>query len=530
VEAHTSVLAPAMRITLLFLPLLTTLAMAADWPQWRGPLRNGVLPNSPPLLEKLPEGGPRELWESEVIPSNEDGGLSSPVVSGGKVFIALVWHRQEPSETRQIDEIALRQLGFQPTSGLSADLLKKIEDTRSKLAPNLRGRKLEEFADKFSKENLDGKQQQLYAGWLKQRFTKGQHAIPLTVLDALDKHKEHVFGNETEMKKWVADQGWADWVNAQIFAAVSPTKRVAEDVVICLDAETGKTLWKTSRPGAVVGFDGSSTPCVQGDRIYALGSQRVWCLNTQDGSLVWESSLEGNRRGLGSSPLVEDGVLVVNVGKLTAFDTQAGGKLWAQEKAGGLHASPVIGSDGGRKLVLINGKNLSAVDLKSGAIVWSVPAGGDSTPTVEKDRIVTQSFDSALGLVAYRMSAEKAEKLWNFPYPSDVVRTQSSPIIFGGRVYLVDDNHSYCLDAATGKPIWSAQNQSTISSPVIADGRLFAMTNNGNTLVMMACGTEEYRELGRSTVRAQWVPSPCIVDGKLILRLKDKVKAWSLVR
>ena len=42
--------------------------------------------------------------------------------------------------------------------------------------------------------------------------------------------------------------------------------------------------------------------------------------------------------------------------------------------------------------------------------------------------------------------------------------------------------------------------------------------------------TEEYRELGRSTVRAQWVPSPCIVDGKLILRLKDKVKAWSLAR
>ena len=108
-----------MRITLL-LQLFTTFAIAADWPQWRGPLRNGMLPNSPPLLEKLPESGLRELWESETIPSNEDGGLSTPVVAGGKVFIALVWHRQEPSETRQIDEIALRQLGFQSTSGLSA--------------------------------------------------------------------------------------------------------------------------------------------------------------------------------------------------------------------------------------------------------------------------------------------------------------------------------------------------------------------------------------------------------------------------
>ena len=37
-----------------------------------------------------------------------------------------------------------------------------------------------------------------------------------------------------------------------------------------------------------------------------------------------------------------------------------------------------------------------------------------------------------------------------------------------------------------------------------------------------------YTSRGRATVKAQWVPSPSIANGKLILRMKDKVKAWAL--
>ena len=76
---------------------LATFASASDWPQWRGPLRNGVAVDSPPLIDKIPESGLKELWESEPIPADDNGGLSSPVVAGGKVFVAVVWHRQVPT-------------------------------------------------------------------------------------------------------------------------------------------------------------------------------------------------------------------------------------------------------------------------------------------------------------------------------------------------------------------------------------------------------------------------------------------------
>ena len=49
-----------MNRTLLLLPLL----LAADWPQWRGPARDGVSPEKG-LLRKWPEGGPKLAWKSK---------------------------------------------------------------------------------------------------------------------------------------------------------------------------------------------------------------------------------------------------------------------------------------------------------------------------------------------------------------------------------------------------------------------------------------------------------------------------------
>jgi len=56
------------------------LAQAVDWPQWRGPTRDGILPAKGLALTQLPNQ-PRVVWK---IKSGE--GLSSPVVTDGTVF------------------------------------------------------------------------------------------------------------------------------------------------------------------------------------------------------------------------------------------------------------------------------------------------------------------------------------------------------------------------------------------------------------------------------------------------------------
>ena len=508
------------------LVLVTTYSMAAgasDWPQWRGPQRNGVATSSPKLIETIPEAGLKELWESEAIPANDEGGLGSPVVAGGRVYLGIVWHRDVPSQTRQIDDLVLRQIGHQSTGNLGKELVAELEATRLSLPPTLRGKKLEEFTEEWIAKHLDKKQKQLYSGFVGKRFKQGALAIPLEALEALDKHASHVFANEDEMKQWLDAQGWSDGVKQQIIAAVPPTQRVADDAVVCLDLASGKTLWITKAPGAPVGRGASSTVCVAGGKVYSVASTRVWCVEGTSGKIVWEAPLGKGKRGVGSSPLVADGVVLVNADGLHAFDAATGKVLWQDPKAGGSNSSPVVW----KSFVLCNGRSeLQALDLKNGSVVWNAPGGGDSTPAISGDVLAMQARAGTLGVVAYRLAADGATKLWNFPI--DGLRTQASPIIYGGHVFHMEDNVHYCFDLATGATRWQAPAQSTIASPTLVDGKIFVMANNGNSLLAIKATPTERIELGKATVRAQWVPSPCIADGKVVLRMKDKLKAWSL--
>ena len=56
---------------------------AADWPQWRGPRRDGVCDETG-LLQQWPEGGPKLVWSS----TNLGRGYSAPIVVGQRIYLA----------------------------------------------------------------------------------------------------------------------------------------------------------------------------------------------------------------------------------------------------------------------------------------------------------------------------------------------------------------------------------------------------------------------------------------------------------
>ena len=507
-------------------------AFSADWNQWRGPLRNGVLPDSVPLLDAIPVGGLKELWASEEIPSADEGGLGSIVTAQGRAYLSVVWHRDLPSETRTIDDLVMRKLGHQGTGGLGKELVAKMEATRESLEPTLRGKKLDEFIDKWVADNLDAKQRQLYGGFIGGRFRKGKLAIPLGDYDKLQKVQDKPFASAAAFQQWLDAQGFSDGVKQTVLDAVPPTRRIAEDTVVCLDLATGKTLWKFTAPGEPKGRNCSSTPAVVDGRVYALGSTHAYCVDAMTGKQIWAAPLAS--KAPGSSPLVVDGTVVVNAGRLVGYDAATGKELWRQEKAGGGNSSPVAwssgrgtGGTGGKTFALCNSRNdIVAVDLKTGAVVWTAPGGGDSTPAISGDILAVQVRNPKLGFVAYKLSATGAEKLWNHPF--DPLRTQSSPIAHAGRAFLMDDNTHFCWDLATGKLQWEASVPSTIASPALADGKIFVLINNGNNLQIVKATGPERVELGKANVRATWCPSPTVADGKLLLRMKDRVKCFDL--
>ena len=69
------------RLVVALLGFASPLAVAADWPQWRGPARDGISAESG-LLEEWSPGGPPLLWKTNGLGE----GYSSVAVSGGRVF------------------------------------------------------------------------------------------------------------------------------------------------------------------------------------------------------------------------------------------------------------------------------------------------------------------------------------------------------------------------------------------------------------------------------------------------------------
>src|SRR5262249_23299323 len=71
----------------LLLPLLSLSALAAgsradDYPQWRGPNRDGVSKETG-LLKQWPKGGPKLLWKV----TNLGKGYSTPSVAKGRIYV-----------------------------------------------------------------------------------------------------------------------------------------------------------------------------------------------------------------------------------------------------------------------------------------------------------------------------------------------------------------------------------------------------------------------------------------------------------
>lgn len=61
---------------------LAATSRASDWPQWRGPTRDGRSPETG-LLKRWPGGGPKQVWKVTGL----GAGYSSPTISGGAIYI-----------------------------------------------------------------------------------------------------------------------------------------------------------------------------------------------------------------------------------------------------------------------------------------------------------------------------------------------------------------------------------------------------------------------------------------------------------
>lgn len=499
-------------------------ALHAEWNQWRGSQRNGVSDSSTPIASSLPEGALALAWESEVIPSDYDGGHSSPVVSGGRVYLSVVWHSRAPSTIRLIDEEVASSLSFRGTGELGPELTRKMEDARKNMKPGMRGAALEGWAKKWVDENFNEKQKLVLGSWAEQRFKQGKNALDIEYLEKIGQKQNKPFASPEELVAW-ANAEFPEGVRERILKAIPDTIKVAKDTVVCLDAQNGKTLWKFEEEGKPTGRRTSGTSAVVDGRVYAVGSTHLYSVNAEDGKLIWKMPLSGS----GSSPLVEDGKVYLLSGALMCLSAEDGKTLWENKEAKGDLGSPVLWrtSDGKVTLTCQTRNGLMGLDPATGELRWKVDGSGESSPAVEGDRIVIYSGTPEVGLRCYVAQKEGPPKMaWTHWWVAR--RYAGSPLIHEGHVYLMCGGKHQCVALSDGAVKWQEEVESTITSPMLVDGKILVIEQNGMFLRLIKADPSSYQLLGRAKIEAMWCPTPAPHDGRLIVRRKDKVVCFDL--
>lgn len=382
-------------------------------------------------------------------------------------------------------------------------------------------------------------------------------------------HRDGISRETGLLKAWPAEGPRVLWKKAvpggySSFAVAqgrlyTMTEDRKEEIVLCLDATTGKQVWEYRyaadydlHPGLDQRFKSGprSTPVVDGGHVYALGTTGVLnCLEAKTGRLVWTLDL----MKLGQRPIPEFGY--------SNSPLIAGDRLFVQP--------------GGPK-----GNSLAAVDKRTGKILWKGqddPIGYATPILIEAQGQPQVVYFTAVGIVALR--PDTGQPLWRFAWKTNYDLNVATPIYTGGQLFLSSNygrgaallrlkpggpagpmgveevyrtanmqnhfstsvlyrDHLYgfsndrlrCVEWATGEVKWDQRGLGR-GSLLLADGHLFALGDKGD-LVLAEATPAAYVEKGRCKALPQgpcWT-GPVLANGRLYIRNETEIVALDVAK
>ncbi|MEQ8765187.1 MAG: PQQ-binding-like beta-propeller repeat protein [Planctomycetota bacterium] len=319
-----------------------------------------------------------------------------------------------------------------------------------------------------------------------------------------------------------------------------------EFVVLALDLETGEILWRTAvhrdlphEGGHKTSTFASSSPCTDGERVYALfGSYGLYALD-HSGTLIWKRDLgrmqTKHGHGEGSSPALHGETLIVNWDHegpsfLVAIDTKTGKDRWRVERDEVTSwASPVIAMHEGKAQVIVSGtKRVRAYDLETGAVIWECSGLSHNvvaSPVAADGVVIAASSYEKQALIAIDLKGARGDLtgtkhvLWQRNNRTPYV---PSPLLHQGKLWFLNHYQGVMtrVDARTGDEqpgSFRLPGMTEIyASPVAAQDRIYVSDRFGVTLVL--ADENSPRVLSRNVLDDRFSTSAALVGDVLLLR------------
>lgn len=326
-----------------------------------------------------------------------------------------------------------------------------------------------------------------------------------------------------------------------------------QDVVIALDAATGKTVWEHAYDAPysddyylAQGPGPRATPLIAGDRIYTVGGNTEFrALDKKTGTLAWRHHLVDDFgatlrvRGYSCSPIAYRNTVILFAGgkgqAIMAFDMASGEVVWkALDDANG-HASPLIVKVGGRdQLVAFLFDRIVGVDPGSGRLLWAAshtPQFGinASTPVFGPDDVLFLSAAYGGGSRALQLSADgSATELWF----DNRMRIQfGTAIRVGDVVYGSSGDFGpvpfTAIDVKTGAVLW--RDRAVGKSSFVHAGGKFVMVEEDGHLLLASPGAQGLEIHAKAPVLKSiaWT-APTLVGTRLYVRDRREIVAFEL--
>ena len=321
------------------------------------------------------------------------------------------------------------------------------------------------------------------------------------------------------------------------------TRQGDQEAVLCLDATSGKELWKTLYPSiAVTGPSASahpgprSTPAVANGKIVTFGASAIIsCLDANTGKVIWKRENPTNvvpQFFTGMSPLIVDNLCIVHVGtkdngEVIALDLNKGSEKWKWAGDGPAYASPSLMIIGGKKHIIVQTeKNLVALNLSDGKLMWQVATPilqrfyNCVSPYINEQTIYYSGQGNGTKAIKVEKSGNEyvTKELWS---STEIGAKWNTPVLKDGFLYgFTDQKKIYCLNAATGQSGWIDNTVTSDFSTIVDCGSVVIGLTSTSNLIVFKPESKAYSEVVRYKVSETPIYAYPVIAGNLIY-IKD---------